>query len=92
MAEGRTVWVVARRASPVSASSGVDGLEMEKSRAFLVAPQVGIGALAAGPDFGGHAILCLFASSGGGCHYWVFKVDEGITEGRVGFKSLNLCK
>ena len=93
MAEGRTVWVVAGRASPVRASSGVDGLEVEKSRAFLVAPQVGMGALAAGPDFGGHALLGgLLASSGGGCHCWTFGVGEGNTEGGLGFKSLDLCK
>ena len=86
------MWVVAARASPVSASPGVDGLEMEKSRAFLVAPQVGIGALAASPDFGGHALLCLFASSGGGCHCWAFRVGEGNTGGVLALRVWNRAK
>ena len=79
LVKGRTVWVVAGMASPVSAGSGVDGLKMKNSRALLVALRVGVGALATGPHFGGHALLGgLLASSGSGHHGWVFGVGEGI--------------
>ncbi len=85
--------IVAGRASPVSASSGVDGLDMEVSRAFLAAPRVGVGALAASPGFGGHALLGgLLVGLGGGHHCWFLKLVREILRNVLNFKSLDLCK
>ncbi len=93
LVEGHTVWVVTGRTSPVSASSGVDGLEMENSRALQVTSRVGVGALAAVPNFGGHALLGgLLASSSGGRRCWVFGVGEGMLKGVLALRVLNLCK